>query len=42
MLLTVTNSENADRFAELLSPLLEPHGLMLLISEIEVLRGERF
>jgi hypothetical protein len=42
LLLAITSAENCDRFADLLGPLLEPHGLMLMVSETEVMRGARF
>ena len=40
--LAVTRRETADRFSELLEPCLESHGLILLISSVEVVRGSKF
>lgn len=40
--LAVTKSEIARRFVELLEPYLESHGLILLISDVEVVRGNKF
>ena len=40
--LAVANRERTDRFVELVRPLLDSHGLLLLLSEVEVIRGERF
>jgi len=42
MFMAVTSEEGADRLADLLSPLLATHNLMLLISNVEVIRGLRF
>lgn len=42
MFMAVTSESGADRLAEMLTPLLEPHGLMLLVSNVEVIRGVRF
>lgn len=40
--LAVTRSETATRFVELLEPYLDSHGLILLISTVEVVRGAKF
>ncbi len=40
--LTVANRDRATRFLELLEPLLESHGLVVLHSTVEVIRPERF
>lgn len=40
--LAVANRERADRFFEALAPLLETHGLVVLRSQVEVIRPERF
>lgn len=40
--LTVANSERAERFMQAIFPLLESHGLLVLQSEVEVVRPERF
>lgn len=42
MLLLVTSHDHADAFVERLAPLLETHHLLLMISEVEVVRGHRF
>jgi hypothetical protein len=42
MLLAVAGAQTADRFTDLLEPLLEPRGLILLISSVNVVRGARF
>ncbi|MCP5395140.1 MAG: hypothetical protein H6918_00120 [Sphingomonadaceae bacterium] len=40
--LAVANSERADRFLESIAPLLESYGLVVLRSEVDVVRPERF
>ena len=40
--LTVANTERAESFFEMLLPLLESHGLVVLRSRVEVVRAERF
>ena len=40
--LTVANSERAESFLEMLLPMLESHGLVVLRSRVEVVRAERF
>ncbi len=42
MFMAVTTEGGAERLTELLSPLLAAHHLMLLISNVEVIRGRRF
>jgi hypothetical protein len=42
MLLVVTTADHAGQFIDLLAPLLETHHLMLLSSDVEVVRGGRF
>jgi hypothetical protein len=42
LLLFITSHEHADAFIERLAPLLESHHLMLLISDVEVVRGAKF
>jgi hypothetical protein len=42
MFMAITTAEGADRLADQLSPLLATHHLMLLISNVEVIRGPRF
>lgn len=40
--LTIANKERADAFLEMLAPLLESHGLVVLRSTVDVIRPERF
>ena len=40
--LTVANTDRAQRFLELLEPLLETHGLLVLRTTVDVIRPERF
>jgi PII-like signaling protein len=40
--LAVANRERADRFIELVTPLLETHGLLVLRSPVDVVRSDRF
>ncbi|MEY2882364.1 MAG: hypothetical protein RL490_88 [Pseudomonadota bacterium] len=42
MLLAVTSAEHADAFIDRMAPLLESHHLLLLSSDVEVVRGPRF
>lgn len=42
MLLAVTGEESCNHFIDKLSPLLESHRLLLLVSETQVIRGQRF
>jgi hypothetical protein len=42
LFMAVTTQDCADRLADLLTPLLAPHHLMLLVSNVEVIRGQRF
>lgn len=42
MFLTVTSAEKADALIEALAPLLESHGLILMISDVDVVRGGKF
>lgn len=42
ILLAVTSETKAQALLERLAPKLESHGLLLLISDVEVIRGERF
>ncbi|MBU7580824.1 MAG: hypothetical protein KAF27_10205 [Porphyrobacter sp.] len=42
MFMAVTTEDGAERLTDLLSPLLATHPLMLLISNVEVIRGLRF
>lgn len=40
--LTVTSEQKADALVEALTPLLESHGLILMMSEVDVVRGSKF
>lgn len=40
--LAVTRREIARSFVDVLEPYLESHGLILLISEVEIVRGSKF
>jgi hypothetical protein len=40
--LTITSAEKADALIKALSPLLESHGLILLMSSVDVVRGGKF
>jgi hypothetical protein len=42
MLLAITSAEHADAFIDRMAPLLESHHLLLLSSDVEVVRGPRF
>lgn len=42
MFMAVTTGDGADRLADLLSPLLQSHHLMLMVSHVEIIRGARF
>lgn len=42
MLLAVTTPGKADHLVDLISPLLEPHRLLLLLSDVDVVRGPQF
>jgi PII-like signaling protein len=42
MLLAVTTVEHATAFIDRIAPLLESHHLLLLISDVEVVRGGKF
>lgn len=42
MLLIVCGAERADAFVVALQPLLDSHGLMLVLSNVDVVRGERY
>jgi hypothetical protein len=42
MFMAVTTEEGASRLADRLAPLLSTHHLMLLISQVEVIRGPHF
>ena len=40
--LAIANQDRADRFMELIAPLLESHGLIVLRSRVDVVLPERF
>jgi hypothetical protein len=42
MLLAITAPEKAEHFVDLISPLLEPHRLLLLLGDVDVVRGPQF
>lgn len=42
LLLLITSQDHAAAFVDRLAPLLESHHLMLLISDVEVVRGAKF
>lgn len=42
MMLVITSADHARIFIDLLAPLLESHHLMLLSSDVEVVRGAKF
>ncbi len=42
MFLAVTSDEHAEAFADRVAPLLESHHLMLMLSDVDVVRGSRF
>jgi hypothetical protein len=42
MLLAITSAEHADAFIDRMAPLLESHHLLLLSSDVQVVRGTRF
>lgn len=42
LFLSVTSAEKADAFTDAIAPLLDSHGLVLLLSDVDVVRGARF
>jgi hypothetical protein len=42
MFMAVTSADGAERLTDLLSPLLATHHLILLVSNVEVTRPQRF
>lgn len=40
--LTVASQDRTDRLVDLLSPLLDSHGLILIIGTVDVIRGARY
>jgi len=42
MFLSVTNADKADAFVERVGPLLDSYGLILLLSDVDVVRAEKY
>lgn len=42
MFVTITNELKADALTDALAPLLESHGFLLVFSDVEVVRAEKF
>jgi PII-like signaling protein len=42
LFMTVTSADKADRLVTALAPLLDAYGLVLIVGEVQVVRGERF
>jgi PII-like signaling protein len=42
LFMAVCGAEAADRFVDTIAPLLDSHGLMLMLGNVEVVRGGRF
>lgn len=42
LVMAITSAESADALIEALAPLLDSHRLLLTISEVAVIRGDRF
>ena len=42
LVVTIASQENASALAEALAPILNSHGLLLTMWDVEVIRGERF
>lgn len=42
IVLAVANEANAAAFTERLAPMLDSHGLLLTVGDVQVVRGERF
>lgn len=42
MFLTITTKDKATAIAEALAPILESYGLMIMISDVEVIRKQKF
>ena len=42
MLLAITTPAKADHLVDLISPLLEPHRLLLMLVDVDVVRGPQF
>jgi hypothetical protein len=40
--LTIASAEKAERLVELLAPHLDSYGMLLTVSDVQVVRGERF
>ena len=42
LFLTIARADKADRLVEALAPILDSHGLLLIVGDVQVVRGERF
>lgn len=42
MLLAITSPAKAEHLVDLISPLLEPHRLLLMLGDVDVVRGPQF
>lgn len=42
LVVAIASAERTEALVELLAPLLDSHGLLLAISDVQVVRGERF
>jgi PII-like signaling protein len=40
--ITIANGDKAGRLVDLLAPILDSHGMLLTMGDVEVVRGERF
>jgi hypothetical protein len=42
LFLTVTNEDKASKLVDALQPLLDSHGLVLFVSDVDVIRGNKY
>jgi hypothetical protein len=42
ILITIASAEKAARLIDMLAPILDTHGMLLTMGDVEVVRGERF
>ncbi|MFN3944468.1 MAG: P-II family nitrogen regulator [Allosphingosinicella sp.] len=42
ILITIASADKADRLIDLLVPILDSHGMLLTMADVQVVRGERF
>jgi PII-like signaling protein len=42
ILITIANEEKANRLIDMLAPILDSHGMLLTMMDVEVVRAERF